>query len=128
MPAKCARGGFVTGKRARPALCFAHVPVLQLPIPWALRALVQRPLTPLEEFLEVLVRDGEPLLAEWARNVRGRIKTGDDLADELWRLELAGGPVARTLATSVTRSWEQFVGASITPSEHSRLQRPLPIR
>src|SRR5437763_496608 len=86
----------------------ARVFELPLPLPWAVRALVQRPLDPAEELLEVLMREAEPLVAQWARGLRGRARNLDALVDEIVQLEVAGGPVARLLAASVRQAWGEF--------------------
>lgn len=104
------------------------MPLLQLPIPWTVRALVQRPLTEAEELLEVLRQDAEPLVAGWASSLRGRIRVPDDLVAELERLEGDGGPVARSLAETVRRAWREFGGQPLPPMRlHPRAQHPLPL-
>lgn len=88
---------------------------------------MQRPLSPPEEFIEVLARDGEPLVSQWARNVRGRVRTDEDLAEELWHLEVAGGAVARALAGQVQEEWEGFVGDVLVAVTPPPGQRALPL-
>ncbi len=101
---------------------------LQLPIPWSVRALVQKPLTLVEEMLEVLAQDGEPIVSDWARSLRGRVRSVDDLVAEVGRLETEGGPVARTLATTVRRAWDEFAGRPLPSVGPPSAQRPLPLR
>ncbi len=101
---------------------------LQLPIPWPLRALTHRPLTVAEELLEVLSQDGEPIVSGWAQNLRGRVRGADDLVSEVQRLEVEGGPVARSLAASVRHAWEEFAGAPLPAARPPAAQRPLPLR
>lgn len=103
------------------------LPQLQLPIPWTLRALVHRPLSVVEELLEVLVADGEPLVAHWARGQRGKVRQPDDLQAEIERLEGHGGPVARSLAASVRAAWRDFAGVPLPPPQAPRQQQPLPL-
>lgn len=88
-------------------------PLRQLCIPWAVRALVARSLSPVEELLEVLMQDGEPLVRQWARGQRGKIRGCQELAVELTDLELEGGPVARTLAAAVRDAWRAFGGTPL---------------
>lgn len=104
------------------------VSLLQLPIPWALRVLAQRPLTAAEELLEVLAQEGEPLVAAWARGLRGKVRDTDDLVHELGQLEAEGGPVARSLAAAVRHAWQQFAGAPLPAPLPPREQRALPLR
>jgi len=63
-----------------------------------------------EELLEVLVYEGEPLVAQWARRARGRVRDVDSLARALDRLEAEGGPVAWSLAAAVRRAWYDLGG------------------
>ncbi len=102
------------------------VALLQLAIPWTLRVLVRRPLSTVEELLEVLAQDGEPLVAGWARGLRGRVRDPDDLVAELWRLEAQGGPVARSLISAVRRSWQEFAGTPLPGRATPPGQQPLP--
>ncbi len=103
------------------------VPPLQLPIPWTLRALVQRPLSRVEELLEVLSQDAEPLVADWARDRRSRVRDADDLVKELRQLEAEGGPVARSLAATVRSSWQEFAGSPLPGPFQPPAQRSLPL-
>lgn len=119
------RCGFVIQWGERPRVSFPRVPI-QLPIPWTLRVLTRRPLSATEELLEVLTQDGEPLVATWAGRLRGRVRDADDLAREIERIELAGGPVARTLAETVRRAWFDFGGAPLG-RQVPWGQRPLPL-
>jgi hypothetical protein len=101
---------------------------LQLQIPWALRALVQRPLSRTEELLEVLAQDGETGVRQWACPLRGRIRDVADLAAELERLEAEGGPVARALVDAVHTAWREFGGPPLPSSRRpSREQPSLPL-
>ena len=98
----------------------------QLPIPWALRALVERPLSHTEELLEVLGRDGEPLVAQWARGMRGKVKDTDELVAELDRVEAGGVPVARSLGSAVRSAWREFGGVDLPHPSSLVGQWPLP--
>lgn len=99
----------------------------QVPIPWALRALVQRPLSPTEELMEVLSRDAEPLVARWASGLRGRVRQIEDLSQELVALESEGGPVARSLAEAVREAWRAFGGVPLPGQSTSTQQSRLPL-
>jgi hypothetical protein len=122
-----ARGGFVIQKQPATLVYSGAVRAFQLAIPWSLRAFVQRPLTPAEELLEVLARDGEPVVSDWARSVRGRVRHTCDLAAELDRLESEGGLVAHVLAASVRDAWRQFGGQPLPTRAVPSAQQPLPL-
>lgn len=107
-------------------MTFLPIP-FQVPIPWAVRALVQRPLSPTEELMEVLSRDAEPLVARWASGLRGRIRQTEDLSQELFALESEGGPVARSLAEAVREAWHAFGGTHLPPRPSPQHQSRLPL-
>ena len=111
---------------AEAPLCFSGVPSLQLKIPWALRTLVRRQLTMAEELLEILAQDAEPLVADWARGLRRRVRHRDDLIYELEQLEADGGPVARSLAETVRSAWREFGGSPLPTPLRPRNQPELP--
>jgi hypothetical protein len=96
-------------------------------IPWSVRAFVQRTLSPAEELLEVLARDGEPVVSDWARGARGRVRRTGDLAAELDRLEYEGGLVAHVLAASVREAWRQFNGSALPSRSVPAAQQALPL-
>jgi capsid protein len=78
-------------------------------LPWGLRALLERPLTPEQELLTVLAHDGEPRLRAWARTHREHVRGPSDLLAELRRLQ-ARGPAARSLAAAIWLAWRDFGG------------------
>jgi hypothetical protein len=62
--------------------------------------------------MEVLARDGEPLVASWASAHRGRVRGPEDLLHALQRLQADDGPQARALAATIWLTWRGLVEAS----------------
>ena len=75
-----------------------------------MRSLLQRPLSREEELLEVLARDGGPVVAAWARAQRGKVRDAEALLAALDALQARDDTLARSLAAAVWLAWREFGG------------------
>jgi hypothetical protein len=61
-----------------------------------------------QRLLEVLARDGEPLVVAWARANRERVRDSEDLLRALERLQARASPEARSLAATIWLAWRDL--------------------
>jgi hypothetical protein len=70
-----------------------------------LGTLFRRSPTREQTLMEVLARDGEPLVASWASAHRRRVRDPEDLLQALERLRAEDRPQARALAATIWLTW-----------------------
>ena len=70
-----------------------------------LRTLFTRPPTREQTLMEVLAREGEPLVASWASAHRRRVRDPEQLLHALERLRAEGGAQAHALAATIWLAW-----------------------
>jgi hypothetical protein len=85
-------------------------PRCPLGLPWSLRALFSRSPTREQALLEVLAREGEPLVASWARAHAQEVRDSEDLLRALEQLQAEGDPVAHALAATIYLAWRNLGG------------------
>ena len=77
-----------------------------------LRTLFTRSPTREQTLMEVLARDGEPLVASWASAHRRRVRDPEELLHALECLRAEEGAQARALAATIWLTWRGLAEAS----------------
>ena len=92
----------------RPFRLWPFWPRLWARLPWSVRTGFSRSPTREQALLETLAREGDPLVAGWARAHRDQVRDSEDLLRALERLQAADDPVARSLAATIWLAWRNF--------------------
>jgi hypothetical protein len=80
----------------------------RLRLPWSVRSFFSRSPTREQALLDSLAREGDPLVASWARAHRDEVRDSEDLLRALEHLQTKDDPVARSLAATIWLAWRNF--------------------